>query len=66
MSQRFARRVQREHDTLPKQIDRAMQLVAGRSPTEQEQEQLEAYAATHGLDNLCRVLFNLSEFMYLD
>jgi hypothetical protein len=66
MSQRFAKRVQRERDTLPKQIDRAIQLVAGRSPTEQEQEQLEAYAASHGLDNLCRVLFNLSEFMYLD
>jgi hypothetical protein len=66
MSQRFAERIQREGDTLLIQIDRAMQLVAGRSPTEQEQKRLEAYAAQHGIDNLCRVLFNLSEFMYLD
>ena len=66
MSQRFAQRIQRERDTLPAQIDLAMQLVAGRSPTDPEQQQLAAYATQHGIDNLCRVLFNLSEFMYLD
>jgi hypothetical protein len=27
---------------------------------------LEQYAQKHGLQNLCRVLFNLSEFTYLD
>ena len=27
---------------------------------------LHTYAQTHGLQNLCRVLFNLSEFTYLD
>jgi hypothetical protein len=66
MSQRFAERLQRECDTLPEQIDYAMQLVAGRSPTEAECESLQAYAAQHGIENLCRVLFNLSEFVYLD
>ena len=27
---------------------------------------LHTYAQTHGLQNLCRVLFNLSEFTYVD
>ena len=43
-----------------------MRLIAGRSPTDFEQQQLEAYAASHGLENACRLLFNLSEFVYLD
>ncbi|MEO8496353.1 MAG: DUF1553 domain-containing protein, partial [Planctomycetota bacterium] len=66
MSQYFAERLTSERSTLPKQIDLAMRLVAGRPPTASEQQQLEAYAETHGMANLCRVLFNLSEFVYLD
>jgi hypothetical protein len=27
---------------------------------------LTTYADMHGMDNLCRVLFNLSEFVYVD
>ena len=33
---------------------------------EVEVKALSAYATSHGLANLCRVLFNLSEFTYLD
>ena len=43
-----------------------MRLVAGRSLTASEREQLENYASTYGIENACRVLFNLSEFVYLD
>ncbi|MBC8354878.1 MAG: PSD1 domain-containing protein [Planctomycetes bacterium] len=66
MAQHFAERIDGEAPTLSKQIDLAMQLVASRSPTTKEHQQLEAYAQTHGLANTCRVLFNLSEFVYLD
>lgn len=66
MSQHFADRLKRERATLSEQIERAMQLVVGRSPTEHEQEQLERYARQHGIANCCRVLLNLSEFVYLD
>ena len=66
MSQHFARRLQFDRDTLPEQIDRGMQLIAGRSPTEAEREQLVAYAEQHGIANCCRVLLNLSEFVFLD
>ena len=31
-----------------------------------ELDQLVAYARSHGLANMCRLLFNLSEFVYLD
>ncbi len=66
MSRHFAQRLANERVTLPEQIELAMQLVAGRLPTTSEREQLESYAETHGIENLCRVLFNLSEFVYLD
>ncbi|MBI2480173.1 MAG: DUF1553 domain-containing protein [Planctomycetia bacterium] len=66
MSRRFAERLQRERDSLPMQIDFGMQLVAGRSASEAERESLQAYATQYGIANLCRVLFNLSEFVYLD
>jgi len=41
-------------------------LVTGRKATGEEVAGLSAYATEHGLANLCRVLFNLSEFTYLD
>jgi len=66
MSQHFAKRIETERTTLPEQIELAMRLTAGRPPTDLEQHQLASYAQTHGMANLCRVLFNLSEFVYLD
>jgi hypothetical protein len=66
MSQHFAERLQRERATLPEQIERAMQLATGRGTTAVEQRQLENYVKEHGMENLCRILFNLSEFVYLD
>jgi hypothetical protein len=66
MSNRFAARLQKESKTLRTQIHRAHQLTTGRPPTETEIAALEKYAQQHGLPNLCRVLFNLSEFTYLD
>jgi hypothetical protein len=66
MSKRFAARLQKESKTLKGQIRRAHQLTTGRPPTEEEMAALEKFAQQHGLPNLCRVLFNLSEFTYLD
>ncbi len=66
MAQHFADRLQSERATLPEQIERAMWLVAGRTPTASEQQRLEDYASQHGLANACRLLWNLSEFVYLD
>jgi hypothetical protein len=40
--------------------------VLGRPPTDVESEAWAAYAHKHGLANLCRVLFNSSEFLFID
>ncbi len=66
MANHFAERLKRESKTLKGQIRRAHQLTTGRLPTVMEMVTLEKFAQQHGLPNLCRVLFNLSEFTYLD
>lgn len=66
MAQRFADRLQRERDDLPSQIQRGFQLALSRSATPEELAPLVQHAQTHGLANTCRLLFNLSEFVYLD
>jgi hypothetical protein len=66
MAARFAERLGVESDSLDQQIDVAMRRVVGRAPTQEELNGLRTYAAEHGLANLCRLLFNLSEFVYID
>ena len=66
MAERFADRLQKEARALPEQIELAMQLATQRSPGPEERGEFTAYAREHGLNNLCRYLFNLSEFVYLD
>jgi hypothetical protein len=48
------------------QVKRGHLLVTGREPAKEEVDLLLRYAQRHGLQNLCRALFNLSEFTYLD
>jgi len=66
MARHFAERLRGESDMPAVQIERAMRVAIGRPPTPDEQAALTAYAKQHGLENLCRLLFNLSEFIYLD
>nr|WP_246128192.1 DUF1553 domain-containing protein [Planctopirus ephydatiae] len=66
MSKHFASRLSTEASSQPEQVTRAFQLISGRSPTQSELSELTAYADKHGMANLCRVLFNLSEFVYID
>jgi hypothetical protein len=48
------------------QVDRAMMLVTGRTANERERIELARYAEQHGLENFCRLLMNLSEFVFVD
>ena len=64
--QRDAERLKKESKTPKGRIRRAHLLTTGRPPTLREMDALNTYAQQHGLTNLCRVLFNLSEFTYLD
>ncbi|MDA1014430.1 MAG: DUF1553 domain-containing protein [Planctomycetota bacterium] len=66
MASEFAKRLESEAGTAPEQVRRAFELVTGRFPSVDEHRDLVRYANQHGLANLCRVLFNLSEFVYAD
>jgi len=66
MAGHFASRLKGEAKSVEEQVQLGVHLVTGRKATEAEVKALSAYAASHGLANLCRVLFNLSEFTYLD
>jgi hypothetical protein len=66
MSRHFARRLIEEQTSGVDPVELAMMLIAGRLPTDREQCEFADYARRHGLENLCRVLFNLSEFVYVD
>ena len=66
MADYFAARLRQENSQLDAQIERAMWLLLSRSPTDEERTAMRAYAQEHGLENLCRVLFNLSEFIFVE
>ena len=62
MSQAFAARLLGE--AAP--VRRAIELIYQREARPDEQKEMEAYAARHGLANLCRLLFNTNEFLFAD
>jgi len=63
----FAERVESDvGENVAQQIDRAFQLALNRSPEESELQKAIELVEGHGLPQLCRVLFNASEFMYID
>ena len=63
---RFANRLEAHSKETDQQVSFACELVFGRQPTSAELKSLSAYARTHGLANLCRVLFNSNEFMFVN
>ena len=62
----FAARLQKLAPDVPGQIDAAYRLALSRPPNVAEKERLAAYASKHGLANACRVIFNSTEFMFVD
>ena len=66
MAGHFAERLRRDSDDLPTQVDRAFRLALARPPAPDERESLEDHARRFGLPSLCRVIFNLNEFVFVD
>ena len=66
MARHFATRLSQETTLSEEQIHRAFLLVTGRDPNEEEIARMKAFAAEHGMAALCRLLFNLSEFVFVD
>lgn len=48
-----------------KQIDRAFAIAYSRNPSPAERERLSDLAENHGLEHVCRVIFNSSEFAFV-
>ena len=66
MAQHFAVRLETAAESMEARIDEAFRLLTGRTPSAEERRQTLAYAEVHGLPALCRLLFNLSEFVFVD
>ena len=54
------------HSPINAQIDRAVRLILCRPPTEAESRELSGYASKHGLANVCRLLLNSNEFLFVN
>ncbi|MEM7454239.1 MAG: PSD1 and planctomycete cytochrome C domain-containing protein [Planctomycetota bacterium] len=67
MAQHLAVRVRRSADSGKEQeVHKAVEFIHGRTPDEEELELLIPYAEEHGLENLVRILFNTSEFVFVE
>lgn len=66
MAEQLAGRLERDQASLEEQVAWAFCALTGRQPDSSEVSELTTYAREHGLPNLCRMLFNLSEFVYVD
>jgi hypothetical protein len=65
-AEQLAGRVRSAINDLSGQVSLAFQLTLGRSPTTDEAADLFSYATTYGLANVCRLLLNSNEFMFVD
>jgi hypothetical protein len=62
----LAERLMSEAKTDDERIDRAYRLTLGRSPTAGEMERAKKFLSESPLSELCRALFSVNEFVYLD
>ena len=62
----FAERIRKDVPNGTKQhVERAFEVALARPPSATERERMLELATTHGLQQVCRVLFNSSEFVFL-
>jgi hypothetical protein len=65
-SEHFANRLAGMHADRSKQIDAAYVLAYGREATAEERTTLATYATKHGLANVCRLILNSNEFIFVN
>lgn len=66
-AEHLASRVEQlEPGNIDRQVSRTLELALGRPVTGQEAEKLGSYVRLHGLANLCRVIFNGNEFIFVN
>jgi Protein of unknown function (DUF1553) len=65
-SEQMARRLEKSSGTTEGRVDLAFDLILSRPPTAEERAELGDFARRHGLQNLCRLLFNTNEFLFVN
>ncbi len=65
-AEHLAARVSGERDGIDAQTARGIELALGRPAKADERSRLASYAEKHGLENMCRLLFNANEFVFVD
>ena len=66
MSEHLAARAAKAGTDMASQITAVYRFALGREPTEKERTLLGDYAKKHGLANVCRVVLNSNEFMFVN
>ena len=66
MAQHFAGRVEGMGTTTAERVTAAYRLALSREPSADERDSLVAYADRFGMENACRVILNLNEFVFVD
>jgi hypothetical protein len=65
-SEHFAERLRTLGTSTSDRVEAAFRFSLCREPIPDELRDLVAYADKHGLENLCRVIFNLNEFVFVN
>lgn len=65
-AERFAERLEALANTQQEQVRLACELALGRPPTREEAADFAAYCEKHGVANLCRLILNSNEFMFVN
>jgi len=65
-AERFATRLESQTASREAQVALACTLAFNRAPTPEELDDFSNHVAKHGLANLCRLLFNANEFMFVN
>ncbi|WP_417384710.1 PSD1 and planctomycete cytochrome C domain-containing protein [Gimesia sp.] len=66
MSRFFAASLETHSDDLTTQINQAFQTALGRKPEPDELKLLKTIGEQHGLKNVCRLILNSNEFIFID
>jgi hypothetical protein len=65
-SEELAQLLKATRESVDEQVKRAVEMAYGQSASPQQVQALRAYAVRHGLANLCRLIFNSNEFLFVN
>jgi hypothetical protein len=66
MSKHFAEKIAQPKGSITDQVERAYYETMGHPSSRPDRDALAEFAREHGLTNLCRLLMNLNEFVFVD